>query len=130
MTQAAPRHSYTLRDYLDVEEVSVVRHELINGEIVAAVFYTLPFGGSSEDMDMHVIAQPGSRWMTSYFVGAAFRYPFVQLGLRRVSATAVPEPFKRILKLLGFVQEGTKRQAVKGRDIAMFGMLREECRYA
>ena len=35
MTQAAPRHSYTLRDYLDVEEVSVVRHELINGEIVA-----------------------------------------------------------------------------------------------
>ncbi len=35
MTQAAPRHSYTLRDYLDVEEVSVVRHEFIDGEIVA-----------------------------------------------------------------------------------------------
>jgi len=35
MTQAAPRHSYTLRDYLDVEELSVVRHELIDGEIVA-----------------------------------------------------------------------------------------------
>jgi Uma2 family endonuclease len=35
MTQAAPRHSYTLRDYLDVEEISVVRHELIDGEIVA-----------------------------------------------------------------------------------------------
>lgn len=36
-TPAAPRHSYTLRDYLDVEEVSVVRHELIDGEIVAMV---------------------------------------------------------------------------------------------
>ena len=35
MTQAAPRHSYTLLDYLDVEEVSVVRHEFIDGEIVA-----------------------------------------------------------------------------------------------
>ena len=35
MKEAAPRHSYTLRDYLDVEEVSVVRHELIDGEIVA-----------------------------------------------------------------------------------------------
>ena len=35
MTEAAPRHSYTLRDYLEVEEVSVVRHELIDGEIVA-----------------------------------------------------------------------------------------------
>ncbi len=35
MTQALPRHRYTLRDYLDVEEISVVRHELIDGEIVA-----------------------------------------------------------------------------------------------
>jgi len=35
MVQALPRHRYTLRDYLDVEGVSVVRHELINGEIVA-----------------------------------------------------------------------------------------------
>jgi Uma2 family endonuclease len=35
MIQALPRHRYTLRDYLDVEELSVVRHELINGEIVA-----------------------------------------------------------------------------------------------
>jgi Uma2 family endonuclease len=35
MTQAAPRHCYTLRDYLDVEEISVVRHELIDGEILA-----------------------------------------------------------------------------------------------
>jgi Uma2 family endonuclease len=35
MSQATWRHRYTLRDYLDVEEVSVVRHELIDGEIVA-----------------------------------------------------------------------------------------------
>ena len=35
MRQAAPRHNYTLRDYLEVEELSVVRHELIDGEIVA-----------------------------------------------------------------------------------------------
>lgn len=35
MTQAAPRHSYTFRDYLDVEELSVVRHEFIDGEIIA-----------------------------------------------------------------------------------------------
>lgn len=35
MTATAPRHRYTLRDYLDVEELSVVRHELIDGEIVA-----------------------------------------------------------------------------------------------
>lgn len=35
MIQAFSRHHYTLQDYLDVEELSVVRHELIGGEIVA-----------------------------------------------------------------------------------------------
>ena len=35
MTHAAPRHNHTLHDYLDVEEVSGVRHEFIDGEIVA-----------------------------------------------------------------------------------------------
>jgi len=29
------RHRYTLRDYLDIEELGVVRHEFIDGEIVA-----------------------------------------------------------------------------------------------
>lgn len=31
----AARHRYTLRDYLDVEEASAVRHEFIEGEIIA-----------------------------------------------------------------------------------------------
>jgi Uma2 family endonuclease len=35
MKPAAARHHYTLQDYLDVEEASVVRHEFIDGEIVA-----------------------------------------------------------------------------------------------
>jgi len=35
MTQAFSRHHYTLQDYLEVEELSAVRHELIGGEIVA-----------------------------------------------------------------------------------------------
>lgn len=35
MTQAFSRHHYTLQDYLEVEELSAVRHELIGGDIVA-----------------------------------------------------------------------------------------------
>lgn len=35
MTPTVRRHSYTLRDYLEVEAMSVVRHEWIDGEIVA-----------------------------------------------------------------------------------------------
>jgi Uma2 family endonuclease len=35
MRSAVPRHRYTLRDYLDVEEMSAVKHEYLDGEIYA-----------------------------------------------------------------------------------------------
>ncbi len=35
MTTVAPRHRYTFRDYLDVEEMSAIRHEFLGGEIYA-----------------------------------------------------------------------------------------------
>lgn len=35
MTQPAPYHSYTFRDYLDLEAAANVRHEFFNGEIYA-----------------------------------------------------------------------------------------------
>ncbi len=42
MVSPAPRHRYTLEDYLSVEEMSRVKHEFLNGEIVAMA------GGSPE----------------------------------------------------------------------------------
>lgn len=42
MANAAPRHHYTLHDYLEVEGLSEVKHELIDGEILAMA------GGSVE----------------------------------------------------------------------------------
>jgi len=35
VSQPAPYHSYTFRDYLDLEAASNVKHEFINGEIYA-----------------------------------------------------------------------------------------------
>jgi Uma2 family endonuclease len=35
MVLGAPRHRYSLRDYLDVEEMSPIKHEYLGGEIVA-----------------------------------------------------------------------------------------------
>lgn len=99
------------------------------GEIVAVVMYTQP--DLDEDIAMHLVVKPGARWCTSEFVSAAFRYPFTQLVVRRVSAAAPAEnkPFQRMLEALGFVREGIKRKLSGGRDFIMFGMLREECRY-
>jgi len=35
MSSASPRHRYSFRDYLDVEEMSTVKHEFLGGEIYA-----------------------------------------------------------------------------------------------
>ncbi|MEO6603571.1 MAG: Uma2 family endonuclease, partial [Polyangiaceae bacterium] len=35
MTQHAPYHSYTFREYLELEEFANVKHEYFNGEIYA-----------------------------------------------------------------------------------------------
>jgi Uma2 family endonuclease len=35
MSSLLPRHRYTFRDYLDVEEMSAVKHEFLDGEIYA-----------------------------------------------------------------------------------------------
>lgn len=107
---------------------TAIGHEA-DGELIAAVFYTQP--DSSTDLSMHVVARPGSRWMTQGFVRVAFAYPFKQEKMHRVSASApaANEPFQRMLELLGFRREGTKRRLVDGGDVVIFGMLREECRY-
>jgi RimJ/RimL family protein N-acetyltransferase len=100
-----------------------------DGEIVAVVLYTQPH--EHEDMEMHLLTKPGARWLRREFVTAAFRYPFTQEVVRRVSAAAPLQnkPFQYMLEALGFVREGIKRRLVGGRDFVMFGMLREECRY-
>ena len=58
-----------------------------------------------------------------------FAYPFVQLGLERVSAE-IELDNERSIKLargLGFVREGTKRRAAPGgRHVGVFGLLRQQ----
>ena len=41
VTQPAPRHSYTYREYLALEEASNVKHEFLNGEIYGMAGGTL-----------------------------------------------------------------------------------------
>lgn len=98
------------------------------GELVAAVIFNLY---SSEDIAMHVAAVPGRRWMTREFLRAAFRYPFVQLRVRRVTGYV---PAKNTVAIafdehLGFEREGLLRHALPDDDVVILGMLRERCRY-
>lgn len=100
-----------------------------DGDLLAVVVYNL---WSGADIAMHVAAMPGRRWMTRAFLRAVFRYPFVQLGCRRVTGY-VPASNADALRFdrhLGFVEEGRMREALPtGEDVLVLGMLRRECRW-
>ena len=99
-----------------------------NGELIVAALYTLM---TKRDIVMNVAALPGKAWATTEFLEAAFRYPFVQLGLRRITAF-VPASNDKALKLnrhLGFRDEGLLRESAEDGDMIVLGLLREESRY-
>jgi RimJ/RimL family protein N-acetyltransferase len=98
--------------------------------IKAAVFYNNWQPGNS--VLMHIAAIPGRRWLTRPFLAAAFRYPFLQLGVRRVGGEILASnaPSLRFARHIGFVDEGIQREAGPGgQDVIAMGMLRRECRW-
>ena len=99
-------------------------------EIQAALFYTDFQPGNS--VQMHVAALAGEFWLNRPFLAAAFRYPFIQLGVRRVGVTVESNNSKslRLVRRAGWTQEGIAREAGgEGIDIIHFGMLKSECRF-
>jgi RimJ/RimL family protein N-acetyltransferase len=99
-----------------------------DGELVAVVVWNLYSGA---DIAIHIAAVPGRHWMTRTFLRAAFRYPFLQLGCRRVSGF-VPSKNAEALRFdrhLGFRDEGLMRHALPDDDVVVLGMLKEECRW-
>lgn len=99
------------------------------GELVAVVVYNCM---SECDIAMHIAAVPGRRWMTRQFLRAAFRYPFIQLGCRRVSGFVPVTNLdaQRFDEHLGFVREGLMREALpNGEDVIVYGMLERESRW-
>ena len=100
-----------------------------DGVLAAVVVYTF---WSGADIAMHVAAVPGRRWLTRGFLRAVFRYPFVQLGCRRVTGyvPALNADALRFDAHLGFRREGVMREALdNGEDVIVLGMLERECRW-
>lgn len=99
-----------------------------DGNIQAACIYNCYSGA---DIAIHIAAVPGRRWLTRSYICACFAYPFLQLGVRRLTGY-VPSKNTDALRLdlhLGFTQEGVMRHALWDDDIIVLGMLKEECRF-
>lgn len=101
------------------------------GELVAGVVYAL-YTGRGGSVLMHVASDGTRQWMSRSYLAACFRYPFVQLGCRRVTGLVRadnPEA-QRFDEHLGFRREGLLRQgATDGIDMILYGMLASECRF-
>lgn len=98
-----------------------------DGAIAAAVVYEI----TARDAHMTVASDGSRRWMTREFIREVFLYPFVQLGLARVTVL-VPENNAVALDMdrrLGFVPEGRLRKFFGQHDGIVLGMLRSECRH-
>lgn len=99
-----------------------------NGEIVAVVIYD---NFSECNANMHIASDGTGLWMTKELLLTAFAYPFVQLGLKRLTSLIAAKNEKS-LKLndnIGFKREGFHPQSMKNDDMVSLGLLRSDCRF-
>lgn len=100
-----------------------------DGELIAGVLYEQHNG---PNVMMHVASDGSRHWMTPAYMAACFRYPFLQLGVNRITGLVRADnaDAQRFDEALGFVHEGTLREgAADGTDLLLYGMLRRDCRY-
>jgi len=78
------------------------------------------------------IATSSPKWCTKSALKVIFGFPFIQLGLNRVTAT-IRESNEKSLSLvqrLGFIPEGEMKQYYENGESAMiYGMLKDDCRW-
>jgi RimJ/RimL family protein N-acetyltransferase len=98
------------------------------GELIAGVWYEW-FNGAN--MNMHVAAVPGRRWMTREFLFAAFAYPFNDAGVRRVTGIVAESNHdaRRFDEHLGFSLEARLKDAAPDGDLLVYRMFKDECRW-
>lgn len=107
------------------EWYQAIGHEQ-GGKLIAGVVFNFQ---TECDVVMHIAAH--GPWLTSEYAHAIFAYPFVQLGVRRVSACpkASNTAVRRLIEALGFQHEGTLRNYYLDSDAEVYGLLRDDCRY-
>lgn len=100
-----------------------------NGSILAGIVYENYRG---HDIHIHIAAVPGSQWLNREFLTEGFRYPFLYLGVDRITGLvpASNKDAQRFDEHLGFKLEGRIRKGLPdGDDLLVYGMLKSECRF-
>jgi RimJ/RimL family protein N-acetyltransferase len=102
---------------------------ITKGNLIAGVVYNNYIPNLSIEMSIYSIDKS---WCTRYIINALFKYPFIDLKVKRVTALCSSQEGKIIMFLqrLGFKPEGYHREAhPSGGDTISFGMLKNECKW-
>lgn len=100
-----------------------------DGRLVAAALYQ---GFNRRNVWVHLAGEAGGRWMTRAFLRYGFHYPFVELGVDRLSGTvdASNAAARRLNEHLGYrVEAVLKGAAADGGDVLIYVMWRDACRF-
>lgn len=100
-----------------------------DGELIAGTLYE---GFSGPNVWVHLGAIPGKRWMTREYLHYCFYYPFVEMGVKRMSGyvNASNHEARRLDEHLGYELEATlKGAAPDGDDVLIYVMWRDKCRF-
>jgi RimJ/RimL family protein N-acetyltransferase len=110
------------------EQNSVAIGMALKGAIIAGVVYHSYRPKYNIEMSIAAITP---KWATRKTLKALFAYPFMQLGLPRVTAvvSAKDKSVQRFDERLGFKREGLMRDAHPDGDAVIYGLLRKDCKY-
>lgn len=98
------------------------------GEILFAVRFD-SYNGAS--IIGHFAAVPGKRWLTKELLWFTFYYPFVQLGVQRLTGLVLESNHeaRRFDEHLGFTFEAALERAHPDGNLLVYRMFREDCRW-
>ena len=109
-----------IADWGHCSAIGVLRHEKL---VAVAVFHQYRW----PDIEISFVTTD-ARWATRQNVSGILRYPFIQLGCRRLTALtkATNQRARAFLCRLGFKQEGYHPDVFANGDAVSYGLLRKD----
>lgn len=99
-----------------------------HGELQAVVVFN---DMTEHNIEATIAAVPSRRWLSKEFIRAFYRYPFVQLGVKRLTAHVRVSNAEslNIAERVGFRREGVARKWFGDEDAIVLGLLESDFRY-
>lgn len=100
-----------------------------DGQSIEAVIVYTRF--SPHNCEMSIATNGERKWATREFLRACYRYPFVQMGLRRITAVVEEDNSKSLnmCRRLGHAEEARLKHWFGEKDGIVFRMTKDTCKW-